>query len=83
MFQMMGVFAEFERSIIHERVMAGLARAKAEGTTTRVRSGHAAAQRACLHDGLNRASQSMGRDVRCQRARNAGVWSRPTRASVT
>jgi DNA invertase Pin-like site-specific DNA recombinase len=31
MFQMMGVFAEFERSIIHERVMAGLARAKAEG----------------------------------------------------
>jgi DNA invertase Pin-like site-specific DNA recombinase len=32
MFQMMGVFAEFERSMIHERVMAGLARAKAEGT---------------------------------------------------
>src|SRR6478735_4210947 len=31
MFQMMGVFAEFERSIIHERVMAGLKRAKAEG----------------------------------------------------
>jgi len=32
MFQMLGVFAEFERAIIHERVMAGLARAKAEGT---------------------------------------------------
>ena len=32
MFQMMGVFAEFERSMIRERVMAGLARAKAEGT---------------------------------------------------
>ena len=32
MFQMMGVFAEFERSMIHERVMVGLARAKAEGT---------------------------------------------------
>src|SRR6478752_1512997 len=31
MFQMMGVFAEFERSIIQERVRAGLARAKAEG----------------------------------------------------
>ena len=29
MFQMMGVFAEFERSIIQERVRAGLARAKA------------------------------------------------------
>ena len=31
MFQMMGVFAEFERSMIHERVMAGLARARTEG----------------------------------------------------
>lgn len=31
MFQMMGVFAEFERAIIRERVVAGLARAKAEG----------------------------------------------------
>ncbi len=28
---MMGVFAEFERSIIQERVRAGLARAKSEG----------------------------------------------------
>jgi DNA invertase Pin-like site-specific DNA recombinase len=31
LFQMMGVFAEFEREIIRERVNAGLARAKAEG----------------------------------------------------
>jgi len=31
MFQMVGVFAEFERTLIRERVMAGLARAKAEG----------------------------------------------------
>lgn len=31
MFQMCGVFAEFERSIIQERVKAGLARAKAQG----------------------------------------------------
>jgi DNA invertase Pin-like site-specific DNA recombinase len=31
MFQMLGVFAEFERSIIAERVRAGLARARAEG----------------------------------------------------
>jgi DNA invertase Pin-like site-specific DNA recombinase len=29
MFQMMGVFAEFERSLIVERVRAGVARAKA------------------------------------------------------
>src|SRR3982074_3189854 len=32
MFGMLGVFAEFERSIIQERVRAGLARAKAAGT---------------------------------------------------
>src|SRR5665213_1951262 len=31
MFQMLGVFAEFERAMIRERVMAGLARAKADG----------------------------------------------------
>jgi DNA invertase Pin-like site-specific DNA recombinase len=31
MFQMMGVFAEFERAMIQERVKAGLERAKAEG----------------------------------------------------
>ena len=32
MFQMLGVFAEFERAMIRERVLAGLARAKAQGT---------------------------------------------------
>ena len=33
MFQMMGVFAEFERSMIQERVRAGLSRARAQGKT--------------------------------------------------
>ena len=33
MFQMCGVFAEFERSILQERVKAGLERAKAQGKT--------------------------------------------------
>ena len=33
MFQMLGVFAEFERAMIRERVNAGLARAKAQGKT--------------------------------------------------
>ena len=32
MFQMLGVFAEFERAMIQERVRAGLARAKEKGT---------------------------------------------------
>lgn len=31
MFQMLGVFSEFERSMIRERVLSGLARAKAQG----------------------------------------------------
>ena len=31
MFQIMGVFAEFERAMIRERVLAGLARARSEG----------------------------------------------------
>jgi DNA invertase Pin-like site-specific DNA recombinase len=33
MFQMCGVFAEFERSILQERVKAGLERARAQGKT--------------------------------------------------
>ena len=32
MFQMLGVFAEFERSIIQERIRAGIARARQKGT---------------------------------------------------
>jgi len=31
MFQMLGVFAEFERALIRERVLAGLSRARAQG----------------------------------------------------
>jgi DNA invertase Pin-like site-specific DNA recombinase len=33
LFQMMGVFSEFERAMIRERVLSGLARAKADGKT--------------------------------------------------
>jgi DNA invertase Pin-like site-specific DNA recombinase len=33
MFQMMGVFAEFERAMIRERVLSGLARARQDGIT--------------------------------------------------
>ena len=43
MFQMMGVFAEFERAMIAERVRAGLARARANGTRAWV--GHAFRQK--------------------------------------
>lgn len=39
MFQMCGVFAEFERSMIRERVVAGMARAKERGTRSGKRIG--------------------------------------------
>jgi DNA invertase Pin-like site-specific DNA recombinase len=41
MFQMLGVFAEFERGIIRERVNAGLARARANGIKLGRRPGEA------------------------------------------
>lgn len=54
LFQMMGVFAEFERSMIRERVAAGLARARAQGKTLgrpTVGTGVEAAIRAARGDG--------------------------------
>ena len=50
MFQMMGVFAEFERNVIRERVLAGMARAKAQGT----KSGKAIG-RPALPEGIRQA----------------------------
>jgi DNA invertase Pin-like site-specific DNA recombinase len=51
MFQMCGVFAEFERAIIVERVKAGLARARATGKTLgRPMLHHAVEDRAILED---------------------------------
>jgi DNA invertase Pin-like site-specific DNA recombinase len=38
MFQMLGVFAEFERAMIAERVRAELARARSEGKRTAPRA---------------------------------------------
>jgi DNA invertase Pin-like site-specific DNA recombinase len=54
MFQMMGVFAEFERAMIQERVKAGLARAVASGKKLgrpRVAPAVEAAVRAARKDG--------------------------------
>lgn len=54
MFQMLGVFAEFERSMIRDRVHAGLARAKANGKTLgrpQTETGIEAAIRATLEGG--------------------------------
>jgi DNA invertase Pin-like site-specific DNA recombinase len=60
MFGMMGVFAEFERSMIQERVKAGLARARDEGVTL---------GRPTLED----ADPERAAKVRALRARGIGV----------
>jgi DNA invertase Pin-like site-specific DNA recombinase len=62
MFQMMGVFAEFERSMIQERVRAGLKRAKAEGKQLG-RPRIAAALEKQIHDAL-KARATTGEGVR-------------------
>jgi DNA invertase Pin-like site-specific DNA recombinase len=54
MFQMMGVFSEFERAMIRERVNAGLARAKAKGKVLgrpKIEAGQEAAILATLKEG--------------------------------
>ncbi|MHB2210724.1 recombinase family protein [Methylobacterium sp. CM6257] len=55
MFQMLGVFAEFERSLIRSRVMAGLERTRAKGTRLGrppLEAGRAEAIRALLAAGV-------------------------------
>ena len=72
MFQMLGVFAEFERAIIRERVMAGLARAKADGT--RLGRPATVADDAAKVRAI-RAARAAGKSIRdhCTRA---GSWHR-------
>jgi len=61
MFQMMGVFAEFERSMIRERVTSGLNRAKVHGT----RSGRAIGRPA--------ASEAVEARIRALRVEGHGI----------
>jgi DNA invertase Pin-like site-specific DNA recombinase len=61
LFQMLGVFAEFERSIIRERVVAGLERAKAKG----VRLG--------APKGLSNASRKVRNKVLAMRADGVSI----------
>ena len=57
MFQMCGVFAEFERAMIQERVKAGLSRARAQGKTL----------------GRPKVSAKVEREVRDLRATGKGI----------
>ena len=59
MFQMMGVFAEFERAIIQERIRAGLARAKSEGKRLG-RPPIPAKTEAAIREALNRPGRTEG-----------------------
>jgi DNA invertase Pin-like site-specific DNA recombinase len=71
MFQMLGVFAEFERATIRERVMTGLARARAEGKQLgrrMVEQSHGAKVKAALWlrsrgIGIRRISREVGLGV--------------------
>jgi hypothetical protein len=78
MFQMMGVFAEFERSMIRERVNAGFARAVAEGTKLG-RPKIDKATEAAIRDALQRATSActrLRRRVRCAHRDGAARQSR-------
>src|SRR5450755_3250749 len=57
MFQMLGVFAEFERGIIRERVNAGLARAREKGTVL----------------GRRRTEPAVEKRIRSLRAKGMGI----------
>jgi len=57
MFQMCGVFAEFERAMIRERVKAGLERARAQGKTL----------------GRPRTPQSVEKQIRAARQQGKGI----------
>ena len=59
LFQMMGVFAEFERSMIQERVRAGLRRAKSEGNRLG-RPPIAPALEQRIRDALNKPGRTEG-----------------------
>jgi DNA invertase Pin-like site-specific DNA recombinase len=71
MFQMLGVFAEFERAMMRERVMTGLARARAEGKQLgrrKVEQSHGAKVKAALKlrsrgIGIRRIAREVGLGV--------------------
>jgi DNA invertase Pin-like site-specific DNA recombinase len=64
MFQMCGVFAEFERAMIRERIMSGLARAKASGLNRRGEP---------LRLGRPPIRSATERDIRKLRAKGMGI----------
>ena len=77
MFQMMGVFAEFERSIIHERVMAGAGQGKGRRDTAGAAphvTAHQRCRRHCRAIRSDHKAASFGRS-----RRRTGSAIRPSR----
>ena len=74
-FQMLGIFAEFERSIIQERVRAGLKRAKAEPPELRAAKGKKAIGRPSLPKATRQVildARAAGKSIR-ETAKTAAV----------
>jgi DNA invertase Pin-like site-specific DNA recombinase len=70
LFQMLGVFAEFERAILQERIHAGIARARKNGTKSGKPIGRARTSRK-VEDAI-RASLASGKGIQ-KTARECGV----------
>ncbi len=95
MFQMLGVFAEFERAMIAERVRAGLARAKGEGKRLGGRlvahgTGAGACERAMTRDGTVGRSDATERSLPVHRdidparmMRSLEPWCRADQSRVS
>ena len=72
LFGMLSVFADFERSIIRERVLSGMARAKAKGTKSR--EGNRAARDSSPHVTLSATPTAARVSLRAvARKHNVGV----------
>lgn len=72
LFQMLGVFAEFERSMIQERVLAGLARAREHGTRSGRAIGRPQVQASVEHRIRELRGQGMGK-LKIARIAGCGV----------
>lgn len=78
MFQMMGVFAEFERAIIQERIRAGIARARQNGT----RSGRPIGRPRVKEETLERVRAALAKGHSLRQAVNETGISMGTAARV-
>jgi DNA invertase Pin-like site-specific DNA recombinase len=87
LFQMLGVFAEFERAILQERIHAGIARARRNGTKSGKAIGHprvSAKLEATIRafSAVGRRHSQDGKGVRCRGWHSAADQARHVRQCV-